>query len=83
MCYSIIGFIVSSVIGQIVSLLTGGASQIIDENLLIPVFQSHEFKERMRRKPETRYLTIDQMLVEMIKQTKNNDVVDDVKSLAN
>lgn len=81
MCYSIIGFTVSVVIGQM-SLLTGDTTQIIDVNLLIPFFQSRKFKEEMRQKPETRYVTIDQMLVEMMKQTKN-DSIDDEKSSAN
>lgn len=85
MCYATIGFLVSTVVGQVVSLLTGGASQQIDENLLIPFFQSAEFKQRMRRKPETRYVTIDQMLVEMTKRAKNEhqDDVDVGKSPAN
>lgn len=83
MCYAIIGFIVSLVVGQVSSWLTGGATQQIDENLLIPFFQSDEFKERMNRKPETRYVTIDQMLIEMTKRSKSEHNVDDNKSTAN
>ncbi|XP_055316602.1 sodium-coupled monocarboxylate transporter 1-like [Sitodiplosis mosellana] len=83
MCYATIGFVVSIVVGQVVSWLSGGASQIIDENLLIPFFQSNEFKERMNRKPETRYATIDQMLIEMAKQSKSEQNVDDNKSAVN
>lgn len=83
MCYATIGFIVSLVVGQVVSWLTGGATQQIDENLLIPFFQSDEFKERMNRKPETRYVTIDQMLIEMTKRSKSAHNVDDNKQPIN
>lgn len=56
------------VIGQAISWLTGGIGQKIDENLLIPFFQSTEFREQMQQKAnETRYVTIDQMLIEMTK----------------
>lgn len=71
MLYSVVGFAVSMVIGQVVSWLTGGHNQQIDENLLIPLFQSAEFKQRMRRQQQqnsTRYSTIDQMLVETMKK---------------
>lgn len=72
MLYPVIGFAVSMVIGQVVSWLTGGHKQQIDENLLIPFFQSAEFRQRQRRQQQqengTRYTTIDQMLVEMMKK---------------
>lgn len=61
------------VIGQMVSWLTGGHQQRIDENLLIPFFQSAKFKQRMRHQENnnnTRYATIHQMLVEMVKTEK-------------
>lgn len=56
------------VIGQTISWMTGDIGQNIDENLLIPFFQSTAFRERIQRKSnETRYVTIDQMLIEMTK----------------
>lgn len=68
MCYSTVGFIVAMVIGQTISWMTGDIGQNIDENLLIPFFQSTAFRERIQRKSnETRYVTIDQMLIEMTK----------------
>lgn len=75
MLYPVIGFAVSMVIGQAMSWLTGGHQQQIDEHLLLPFFQSAEFKERQRRRQRqqensTRYTTIDQMLVEMMKKEK-------------
>lgn len=91
MLYPVIGFAVSMVIGQVMSWLTGGHKQQIDENLLLPLFQSAEFKERQRRLQQhqangTRYTTIDQMLTEMMKKEdekkttrtiNGNDDVDD------
>lgn len=90
MLYSVIGFIVAMVVGQVVSWLTGGSSQPIDENLLIPFFQSNEFKQRMkRRENDTRYTTVDQMLIEMTKidskhginQHDDNDDDDDDEAI--
>lgn len=73
--YSVVGFLVATVVGQVVSWLTNGAAQQIDENLLIPFFQSKEFKQRIRRREnDTKYVTIDQMLVEMKKFEHKNGV---------
>lgn len=66
MCYSLIGFIVSMIVGQVVSWMTGGSSQKIDEQLLIPFFQSANYKLRQACANETKYVTIDQMLIEMM-----------------
>lgn len=75
MLYPVVGFMVAIVVGQIVSWLTGGSAQQIDENLLIPFFQSNEFKQRMRHKEnDTKYVTIDQMLIEMTELGNKHDV---------
>lgn len=51
-----------------VSWIIGGVSQRSDENFLKPFCQNSELKQRMRKKSnETRYVTIDQMQVEMTK----------------
>lgn len=74
MYYSVIGFLVTLIVSQIVSLLTGGASQKIDESLLTPLFQSREFKEKnLQKMNETKYVTIDRMLIELTKQNHNNN----------
>lgn len=73
MLYPVIGFVVSMVIGQVGSWLTGGTKQQIDENLLIPFFQSVEFKQRVHGQQceqSTRYTAIDQMLVETMRMEK-------------
>lgn len=73
MYYSVIGFVTCIVVAQVVSLMTGGASQQIDESLLTPLFQSKAFKEQMMKKEnEARYTTIDQMLIEMTKLNKDS-----------
>lgn len=60
------------IIGQLVSVMTGGVGQKIDENLLIPYCQSNEFKEQLWRKAnEPKYVTIDQMLIEMSEMKTN------------
>lgn len=80
MSYSVIGFVVAMLVGQMVSWLTGGAAQQIDENLLIPFFQSSEFKRRVKLQTnDAGYVTIDRMLIEMttVNQLNNDDDDDD------
>lgn len=75
MYYSVIGFIVMMVVSQIVSLLTGGASQRIDEELLTPLFQSRAYKEQMHKMRTTIAMAKennDRIVVEMTNHLKTN-----------
>lgn len=75
MYYSFIGFIITIFVAQLVSLLTDGAAQNIDESLLTPLFQSQKYKdEQYRKKHETKYVTIDQMLIELKKTQMSNQL---------
>lgn len=87
MYYAVIGITVTIAVSHVVSLLTGGAKQHVDESLLTPLFQSQKYKEQQQRKRnETKYVTIDQMLIELKKNQKNhqieieNDVIKEEKS---
>lgn len=61
------------IVGQVVSLMTGGAGQKIDEHLLVPFFQSPAFKEQMQRKSNaTKYAAIDLLLLETARKRTTN-----------
>lgn len=78
MYYAFIGIIVTMVLSQIVSLLTDGTEQNIDESLLTPLFQSWKFKVQQElKRNETKYVTIDQMLVDMKEQQESDQLVMD------
>lgn len=73
MYYAFIGLIVTMIVSQLVSLLTDGAKQNIDESLLTPLFQSRKFKYQQElKRNETKYVTIDQMLIDMKKQQESD-----------
>lgn len=61
--------------------------QNIDESLLTPLFQSSKFKaEQELKRNETKYVTIDQMLVDVRKHQESDPLVidndDDVAAVA-
>lgn len=74
MLYPLFGLTIATLVGQIVSLITGGAAQKIDQHLLIPFFQSEDFKKQVKRNNDAaKYTVIDQMLLEFtIKQSKSD-----------
>lgn len=47
-------------VSYIASQLTGGASQVVDEELLTPLFQSKEYKEKKQREKKNKYLEVKQ-----------------------
>lgn len=77
MYYSLVGLIIMLIITQIVSSLTGGSTQEIDENLLISYFQSKKFKEEKKRSNSAKYKEVQQSeAIEMIKKTETKETLD-------
>lgn len=54
---------------QLVSLLTGGTTQELDEGLLTPFFRSEQYKQRMQ---EHRYTKIGQPMYELKEVIKDD-----------
>lgn len=78
MYYAFIGLIVTMIVSQMVSWLTDGAEQNIDESLLTPLFLSRKFKAQLElHRNETKYVTIDLMLVDMKMQQESDQLVMD------
>lgn len=54
------------IVSHIVSRLTGGDSQNLDESLLLTHFQSDEYRERMSKlSQDTKYIEVNQNIVEL------------------
>lgn len=71
MYYSLTGLIVMVVVSHIASWLTGGASQDLDESLLLSQFQSGEHEERMRkRENKAEYTEVNQTALELKELTQ-------------
>lgn len=71
MYYSLAGLIVMLIVSHIASRLTGGASQDLEECLLLPYFQSKEHKERMCKMIKTQYTKVNQHVVELKVMSQN------------
>lgn len=71
MYYALMGLIVMVIVSHITSRLTGGASQDLDESLLLSHFQSKEYKERMSKRRNTaEYTEVNQTAVELKELTQ-------------
>lgn len=66
MYYALVGLVVMVIVSHIVSRLTGGSTQDIDESLLLPQFQSKDYKERVSNiNKSTKYTGVNQNVVEL------------------
>lgn len=62
--YGLLGLIITIVVSYVVSLLTGGYTDELDERLLTPLFRSQRYKDQLE-KNKANYKDIDTALIEL------------------
>lgn len=65
--YGLLGLIIMVVVSYVVSILTGGYSDELDERLLTPLFRSQRYKDQLKEN-EAQYKNIDTALRELNQQ---------------
>lgn len=67
--YGLLGFVITFVVSYVVSLLTGGYDDELDESLLSPMFRSQRYKDQMKQN-NAEYKDIDTAL-NVLRQTNH------------